>query len=244
MDQNGATRRTSRDLRGSRTKSFLTEALAGGETSVAALEERARAAGLLGEHQTITDLKTFRSAKAALGVRSHRIGFGRGAIWFWVLPAPPASEGATPVTLPVDVYEDAPSDRTLETSPCHAERVCARPHGVPLDWTRTVEILQLRPRPSGIPGHRWRLFVDDFRRFISSPWAERAAQRGWHIDELFGSRYETPHQHLGSSGLLWNLAGGQIVQIHVDGADVLAADGRLRRFQRRPIQMMVFRPWQ
>jgi hypothetical protein len=43
---------------------------------------------------------------------------------------------------------------------------------------------------------------------------------------------------------LWNLGGGQIVQVHVDGADFLAADGRSRRFHRRPIQMMVFRPWQ
>jgi hypothetical protein len=40
------------------------------------------------------------------------------------------------------------------------------------------------------------------------------------------------------------LDGGQIVQVHVDGADFLAADGRHRRFHRRPIQMMVFRPWQ
>jgi hypothetical protein len=244
MDQNDATRVVSRDLRASQIEGFLREALVGGEKSVIALQEKARVAKLLGERQTITDSKSFRSAKAALGVRSHRIGFGPGAIWFWVLPAPPASESATPVTVPVDVYEVAPSDRTPETFPCAAEGMCGRPHGVPLDWAQGVTILQMRPRPSGIPGHRWRLFVDDSRRFISSPWAERAAQRGWHIDELFGSRYETPHQHLGSSGLLWNLAGGQIVQIHVDGADVLAADGRLRRFQRRPIQMMVFRPWQ
>jgi hypothetical protein len=244
MDQNGATRGTSRDLRASRIESFLTQALAGGERTVLALQEKARAAGLLGERQTITDSKSFRSAKAALGVRSHRTGFGPGAVWFWVLPAPPAPEVTTPVTLPVDVYAVAPSDRAPETPPCYAENMCGRPHGVPLDWAQGVAILQLRPRPSGIPGHRWRLFVDDSKRFVSSPWAGRAAQLGWDIAELFGSRHETAHEHLGSSGLLWNLAGGQIVQIHVDGADLLSADGRLRRFHRRPIQMTVFRPWQ
>jgi hypothetical protein len=40
------------------------------------------------------------------------------------------------------------------------------------------------------------------------------------------------------------LAGGLIQQVHVDGADFLAADGRSRRFHRRPTQMMIFRPWQ
>ena len=155
-------------LAGLADKKLLTQALAGGEKTVLALQEKARAAGLLGERQTITDSKSFRSAKAALDVRSHRIGFGRGAIWFWVLPAPPAPEVATPVAFPVDVYAVAPSDRAPETSPCYAENMCGRPHGVPLDWAQGVAILQLRPRPLGIPGHRWRLFVDDSKRFVSA----------------------------------------------------------------------------
>jgi hypothetical protein len=116
MDRNDATRGVSRDLRASEIESFLKQALAGGEKTVIALQEKARAAGLLGERQTITDSKSFRSAKAALGVRSHRIGFGRGAIWFLVLPAPPASEAATAVTLPV-VYEVAPPIAPPRLSP-------------------------------------------------------------------------------------------------------------------------------
>jgi hypothetical protein len=239
MDENGATQGNSRDLRASQIESFLREALAGGKMSVAALEERARAAGLLGERQTITDSKSFRSAKAALGIHSRRIGFGRGATWFWGPPDPPASESTTP-----GVYEVAPSDRTPETACCSAESAGGRPHGAPIEWMRGVAILQQRPRPLSIPAHRWRLFVDDSKRFLGSPLAERAAQLGWNIAELFGSRHATPHEHLGSSGLVWNLSGGEIVQIHVDGADFLAADGRSRRFHRRPVQMMVFRPWQ
>jgi hypothetical protein len=126
MDQNGATRGTSRDLRASRIKSFLAEALVGGEATVVALQEKARAAGLLGERQTIADSKSFRSAKAALGVRSHGIGFGRGATWFWVLPAPPASEGATPVTPPVDVYEVAPASPFSMSRPQRPIRALSR----------------------------------------------------------------------------------------------------------------------
>ena len=240
MDQSGATR----GMRPSQIEGFLREALAGGERTVVALQEKARAAGLLGEHQSITDSKVFRSAKAALGIRSRRVGFGRHAVWLWVLPAPPAPEVTTPVTLPVNVYEVAPSDRTPETSRCSAERGGGRPHGAPIEWIRGVDILQQRPRPLSIPAHRWRLFVDDSKRFLGSPCAERAAKLGWDIADLLSGQYPTPHEHLGSSGLLWNLGGGQIVQVHVDGADFLAADGRSRRFHRRPIQMMVFRPWQ
>jgi hypothetical protein len=244
MDQHSAKRGNSRDLRASQTESFLAEALAGGKMSVAALDERARAAGLVDEHQSITDLKLFKSAKRSMGIRSRRVGFGPGAVWFWTLPIPPSVAVTTVATEPPDVDVVDLSDHTPAISPCYPESIGWRPDGVPVEWTRGVAILQLRPRPSGIPGHRWRLFVDDVKRFIGTPQAEHAAQLGWDIAELLGSHYETPHEHLGSSGLLWNLAGGQIVQIHVDGADLLAADGRLRRFQRRPIQMMVFHPWQ
>jgi hypothetical protein len=60
MDKNGATRGTSRDLRASQIKTFLTEALAGGEETVVALQEKARAAGLLAEGQSITNSKLFK----------------------------------------------------------------------------------------------------------------------------------------------------------------------------------------
>jgi putative ABC transport system substrate-binding protein len=47
----------------------LAEALAGGKMSVAALEERARAAGLVDERQSISDLKPFKAAKRRSATR-------------------------------------------------------------------------------------------------------------------------------------------------------------------------------
>src|SRR6516225_9163580 len=102
MDQNGATRGTSRDLRASQIKFFLAEALAGGKMSVAALEERARAVGLVDEHQSISDLKPFKAAKRSMGIQSRRVGFGPGAIWFWTLPIRPSVAGTTIATEPLD----------------------------------------------------------------------------------------------------------------------------------------------
>jgi hypothetical protein len=242
MEQNGAMRGNSRDLRASQVRSFLTEALAGGEETVVALQEKARAAGLLTEGQSITDSKPFKSAKASLGIRSRRIGFGPGAVWFWILPAPPALQVAT-TAKPSDGYDVEPLDRTPRTFPCHAESAGERPRSAPIEWIRGVNILQQRPRPLGIPLHLWRLFVEDCRRFVASPWAKLAAGLGWDAGGLFGSRYTNAHEHLGAAGLLWNLQGGQISRLHRDGAAFVTGDGSSRTFHRRPDRTMSYLPW-
>src|SRR5262249_57098317 len=52
---------------------------------------------------------------------------------------------------------------------------------IPLDWVRGVELLRRLGRPSGVPQHRWLLFLEDCERFLdlSNGWAERAAKLGW-----------------------------------------------------------------
>jgi hypothetical protein len=64
---------------------FLRCALAKGARAVPTLEAMARAAGLLGERQRITDAKLFKRAKRSLGIRSVRNGFGSGGEWLWAL---------------------------------------------------------------------------------------------------------------------------------------------------------------
>jgi hypothetical protein len=65
------------------------------------LDGKARAAGLLGERQRITDAKAFKRTKKRLGVRSIRDGFGRSGLWLWQLPARTkvTSEPAVELTL-------------------------------------------------------------------------------------------------------------------------------------------------
>jgi hypothetical protein len=67
---------------------FLRDALAADALGVPELETRARAAGLLGERQHITDAKAFKRAKKSLGIRSRRIGFGPRSQWLWELSQP------------------------------------------------------------------------------------------------------------------------------------------------------------
>jgi hypothetical protein len=234
---------------------FLRYALAGGAVAVAELEEKARGAELIGERQTITNSKAFKAAKAALRIQSHRLGFGPGATWSWSLPAPPSTPmpevlsshaSIAPVS---DVYAGglSPRDISASTEALRADAEVATDdtstHWIPSDWIRGVELTQLRPRPLGIPVHRWRLFVEDCRRFLASPWAPRASELGWGTVSVFGSRFHPPHEHLAQAGLAWNLSGGAIVQIYKDGATIVGADGRQRNFHRRPDHLMTGLPW-
>jgi hypothetical protein len=71
---------------------FLRDALAEDALGVPKLEVMARAAGLLGERQSITHIKVFKRAKKSLGIRSLRAGFGARSQWRWQLPR--QSEGS------------------------------------------------------------------------------------------------------------------------------------------------------
>jgi putative DNA primase/helicase len=69
---------------------FLRTVLAAGALPVLEIEQEARAAGLLGAENSISQNKAFRSARTLLGVTPQRIG-GTGATgkWVWELPPPP-----------------------------------------------------------------------------------------------------------------------------------------------------------
>ena len=69
------------DAREAGVAAFLRKALAAKAVGVPQLDMMARAAGLLGERQSITQAKVFRRAKNSLDIRSIRDGFGAGGGW-------------------------------------------------------------------------------------------------------------------------------------------------------------------
>jgi hypothetical protein len=245
---------------------FLQQALASGSVPVADLDVKARAAGLLGKGQTATNSKAFRVAKAALHVRSRRSGFGPRAVWLWDFPNAAGTPGAIPKAGPLDSDTYDRSDATADRSDATADRSDATASNevlteashdaangaprdaefgriIPLEWVQGIAFLLKRSRPSDVPPHRWRLFLDDCGRFLASPWAERAAELGWDASSLFGSQFKAPHEHLGTSGLLWNLVGGEILRLSQSNAIIAAADEKQRVFQRRPAWMTAKMPW-
>jgi hypothetical protein len=109
--------------------------------------------------------------------------------------------------------------RPLKPEPGPEQRATPEPRfPIPIVWVEGVASLDDRDPPSEVPRHRWRLFVDDCKRFVASDWAGRAAQLGWNAMSLFGCAPKRPLDYSGSAGLLWALNGGRLVQLHRDWA--------------------------
>jgi hypothetical protein len=233
--------------RSSAVEVFLKGVLAGGIVSVHDLNIRARDAGLLGEHQSITDSKKFKAAKKILGIRSVRIGFGRAGCWGWALPSPTTSvdlaiDAPTPVVYGQD--HSRPDQHDHHTGAGANDHACVQPDPVPSEWSRGIAQLDHGHAPHAVPVHRWRQFVNDCHQFATAPenWFKRARALGWDTVSLFGCTTR-PLDHLGRAGLLWNLAGGKLTQLYKDSAMISAPDGSQRTFHRRPSAADVTLPW-
>src|SRR5262245_40045327 len=228
---------------------FLNAVLANGPVPVADLEIKARAAGLLGERQEITNAKLFKAAKKDLGVRSERTGFGPKGEWAWACSTP------TETNLVETAADPAPqvADHSRPNPDAHAEpKACSDlddvgeavlNHRVPPDWERGVERLHRQPRPPGVLPHLWQRLLLDCDRFLDprDGWAERAAALGWDAEALFGCDRHRPLDHPGA-GLLWRVAGGRLIAIYRDGATI-EVDGKQRTFHRRHSGPNIALPW-
>jgi hypothetical protein len=231
--------------RSSTVEAFLKGVLAGGIVSVHDLNMCARDAGLLGEHQSITDSKKFKAAKKILGIRSARIGFSGGGWWGWALPSP---ETSVAIEAPSVVYgEDhsGPDQHDDHTDAGADDPVCAQPDPDLSEWSTGIAGLDHGRAPQGVPLHRWRQFAIDCHEFMNGPenWAERARALGWDTLSLFGCCSTRPLDHLGSAGLLWSLAGGKVTHLYKDWAMISAPDGSQRTYHRRPSAAGATLPW-
>ena len=124
---------------------FLRDALAVKALGVLELEAKAQATGLLGEGQSITNMKVFKRAKKSLGITSRRTGFGARSQWLWQLP--PRSDA------PIKTESETPRENRAP---------------IPIDWVEGVARLDPDRPFNDVPRHRWRQFVDDCKRFLSS----------------------------------------------------------------------------
>jgi hypothetical protein len=260
-------RRGSRDLRAAAVAAFLESTLADGAVAVADLEVRARAAGLLGARQSITDSKKFKAAKKMLGIESRRIGFGAGGAWCWSLPTSVATEMSVEIGGPITgetVIDHAAAKQAsviygedhrrptggLGLQPVGVATSAPAPvavqhqRSVPPDWIRGVARLDPFSAPAGVALHRWGVFVGDCTTFMHATknWAERAAELGWDAYALFGCDRDRPLDQPGA-GLLWRLGGGRITALHKDWA-MVEIDGAQRAYHRRPAGMRSVLPWE
>ena len=238
---------------------FLQTAITGGTANVSELEILARASGLLGERQSISQAKQFKRAKITLGIQSVRQGFGPGGGWAWVLP-PPANALASETKPKEPVIRAAPASEAIygvgivgaAPRASFIDDVDMPPEfrdivGVPKSWLTGVARLNVRHHPRDVLAHRWRQFVDDCYRFIVSAegWAQRAADLGWDTLSLFGCNRSNPLMHLDRAGLLLVVGGGGIVRLHRDWAEIQPpANGSRRTCHRGRVDpSLVTVPW-
>src|SRR5262249_20623946 len=147
---------------------------------------------------------------------------------FWALPRAPRAAVAEPTLgrssgAPTSVAygerhtrpEQRPVVTTARATLTSAPVEPLRKHLVPQEWVRGLALLHRQARPSGVPQHRWQLFLDDCARFLdpSNGWAERASRLGWDAEALFGCDRHRPLDQLGA-GLLWRVAGGRLIAIY------------------------------
>jgi hypothetical protein len=233
------------------TVMFLQQMLAGGRVPVAELELKARTAGLLGAQQCLTDAKVFKRAKKSLGIRSMRSGYGRDGEWMWEMPTTlnAAFEPApVPVQAPLPkvIYAEEHS-RPEQGGHAGEHDVGHRTDGpmVPAEWTTGIARLDFARAPRDVPAHVWRQFVTDAHTFLSSSenWATRAAAIGWDALSLFGCSPSRPLDRRGTIGLLWNVGGGRLKQLHAHWATIIAPDGSERTYHRRSATNDRIMPW-
>jgi len=237
---------------------FLESALASGPVSVNSLTVTARAAGLLRDHQCVTDAKVFKAAKKQLCIRSVRDGFGNGGEWFWQLPiaATLSDERSGHLCAVPEQMEDAYASArekcrgaTGPSPPGYEQALITSgpSNSAASFWARLIDRLdQCRP-PVGIPPYRWAGFIADCYAFMNLPedWASRAARLGWSAEDLFGFRGVQPLAHLGSAGLLWLVNGGLIIELHREWALVQTPGDGSRRIvnRRRADARGIVLPW-
>jgi len=225
-------------------RDFLKRTLADGALSVGELEAKARAAGLLSDHQQIRHAKAFKKAKKLLGIQSLRDGFGTGGKWDWFMPRQAAPEivSVANTDLATNVQRRVRNSELPDKSFAASESP-----SVVQRWLEGVQRLDYVRSPAAVPPIRWQLFLGDCHSFLSSSekWAERAAALGWNALALFGCHGTRPLEHLGSAGLLWAINGGKLAELHREWAVIERGNDKSRQIfhRRRQDEAMITFPW-
>lgn len=142
---------------------------------------------------------------------------------FEFLPRPEAAE-------PTAAYRAASPDCVVTIVQIPAEGLCFR---------KAFGVLQLRP-PALVPEARWRLAVEDGKRFLRQ-WGDQAQRLGWDSRDLFGL-IEVPEcpspsfnrlARYDRLGLVWALQGGEVIALTTEAAIIRNATGATLTYYRK-----------
>jgi hypothetical protein len=104
------------------------------------------------------------------------------------------------------------------------------------DWAEALARLDRDKPPRHVPPQRWLRFINDCGRFLDGGWAARAAALGWGPLQLFGCDRKRPF-YIPHRGLLWEVNGGRLVELHRDRAIIEVNGGARQCYKRQPVEV-------
>jgi len=245
----------------------------GAVVAVSDIEAEAQRAGLIDRRQRIGQSKLFRGVRQALGVRTFQrdrrwhwqmpeptsppVASDDQAVEAVLSDVVPDLAAGRPPDRPGRAAEVSGAPSSVDAEPPHpigdvvplrdmAARTrdpVDRAAAVVLAWSKGLARLDRTRPPPGVPLCRWALFIDDCRRFLSSEAATRAAIFGWSSGDIFGCDARQPLAQSGNLGLLWFCLGGQVTELHRDGAMISAGTSERFHQRRRADPSAVRLPW-
>jgi hypothetical protein len=179
--------------------------------------------------------RTIERAKAKIGVRSSREGFGKKGVWKWELADPVH----TPPNNAIERQQDCLADNGENGGLCEKSHdseilmgqastaVLVDGGALAADRARICYLdawarLQVQP-PLLLAESDWRRAIDDAGRFLDT-WGADAAAMQWSMAELFDAPREGR-----PGGLIWRLNGERVEALGADCARL--SDGRMIDFQ-------------
>lgn len=103
---------------------------------------------------------------------------------------------------------------------------------IPREWAEGFARLVCMPCPGGVPERRWRQFIDDAGRFLDR-WTPQVAALGWTTVEVFGAHAGAPHCRYDCMGLVWLLAGADVLAVTTDRVSIRKGAGAVQTIYRR-----------
>jgi len=131
----------------------------------------------------------------------------------------------------------APQDDTWTDAEKERAAIAEYDGGAPREWAEALARLDPARPPADVSAKRWLRFIDDCGRFLDGGWAARAAELDWGPLNLFGRDRKRPFARLEHLGLLWELNGGRVVELHRDRAIIEIRNGARLCYRRRPVEV-------
>lgn len=99
---------------------------------------------------------------------------------------------------------------------------------IPGDWAAGLSAMSKKPCPISVEAKRWLQLQRDAQRFVDQ-WGQQSAALGWSTLDIFGCHPTNPEHRFDQMGLIWIIAGAEIIAISAEVASIRNSAGTHQR---------------